>query len=124
MKAITGFFRSIEHAWRGLLIVFRTERSFRIQLMVALVIGIVAFVFPLDFFERIVLLVAIAAVLVLELVNSMVERLVDLFRPRLSDLVGEVKDVMAGTVLVASLFAILLGVLILWPHVRDAVVRL
>lgn len=102
---------------------FRTERSFRLQIAAAVVISAVMLVLPLAASERIILLLAIAAVLVLELLNSTVERMVDLLKPRLHEYVGDIKDLMAGAVFVASLFAALIGLLILWPHVGKILER-
>lgn len=108
---------SFSHAWHGLLLAFSTEQSFRIQTAVALIILAGAFLLPFTTFERVALLLASAAVLVLELLNSMVERLVDLLKPRLSHYVGEIKDLMAAAVLVASIFAALVGLIVVWPYV-------
>lgn len=115
--------QSFVHAWRGIRLAFRTERSFRLQIAAACVVLAVMLVLPLASSERIILLLAIAAVLVLELLNSTVERMVDLLKPRLHEYVGDIKDLMAGAVLVASLFAALIGLLILWPHLGKILER-
>jgi len=75
------------------------------------------FIFPLQTWERSVLLLVAMSVLVLELLNSSVERMVDLVKPRLHEYVADIKDIMAGAVLLAALFALLLAVIILGPHV-------
>ena len=116
MNWLNGVKRSFGHAWRGLRLAFATERSFRIQVAVALAVILLAILVPFRSWERILLLVATSAVLVLELLNSTVERLVDLFKPRLHPYVGDVKDLMAGAVLVASIFALIVGLLVLWPY--------
>jgi undecaprenol kinase len=115
---------SFAHAWRGLLLAFQTERSFRIQLAIGTAILLVIVLFPLEAWERAALLLATAAVLVLELLNSSVERLVDLLKPRLHQYVADIKDLMAGAVLVGALFAAALGALILWPHLTTVLGRL
>jgi diacylglycerol kinase len=112
-----SWLRSFGHAWRGLLVCFRSERSFRFQVAAALVVTAAMFVFPLTRNERLILLVVIASVLVLELLNSSVERLVDIFKPRLDEYAKEVKDLMAGAVLLASLFALVIGALIFVPPI-------
>lgn len=114
---------SFRHAFRGLFLAYRTERSFRIQLAVALVILLATILLPLQAWERVALLLAIAAVLVLELLNSAVERLVDLLKPRLHEYVADIKDLMAGAVLVSAVFAVVLGILILWPYVFSVLAR-
>lgn len=120
---MTSLRRSFLHAWRGLRLTFRTERSFRIQAAVCAVVALFMLVVPISTFERILLVLAMSAVLVLELLNSMVERLVDLFTPRLNELVGDIKDIMAGVVLVASAFAALIGIMIFWPYIGSMLFR-
>lgn len=115
--------RSFTHAWRGLLVAFRTEQSFRIQVAVGIVIIAAMFVIPLSTVERFLILVAMGAVLVLELINSMVERLVDLLRPRLDPAVADIKDIMAASVLLASGFALVLGLLIFLPYLTQIISR-
>jgi diacylglycerol kinase len=56
-------------------------------------------------------------VLVLELMNSIFERMVDILKPRIHHYVEDIKDIMAGTVLVASLGSALIGLLIFWPYI-------
>lgn len=112
-----GLTRSFRAAGRGLLVAFAAERTFRIMVGVALVLIAVLATLPLQAWERVLLALLIGGVLVLELLNSMVERLVDLLKPRMNAYVGEVKDLMAATVLLASVFSALVAAFILFPHV-------
>ncbi len=109
------FFRSMSHALRGLREVARAEQSFRLQLIAAVCVGICLFIFPLAVWERILLVFMVAAVLVLEVLNSVVERLIDAMQPRLSPVVREVKDMMAATVLLTSITAVGVALMILGP---------
>lgn len=116
--------KSVAHAWRGLRVAFRSERNFRLQTAIALMLIAGMLVLPLALIERVILLLAIALVLVLELLNSAVERIVDLLKPRLNEYAGDIKDLMAGAVMVASAFAALTGVLVLWPYLNLFLQRL
>ena len=60
-----------------------------------------------------------AFTLVLELLNGAVERLVDLFKPRMHAYAEQIKDMMAGAVLVSSIGALIVGILVFWPHVAE-----
>ena len=113
-----GLFRSFSAAWRGVLLAFRAERTFRVMVGVALVVIVLVSTLPFAPWERITLILLTGVVLVLELLNSMVERLVDLVKPRLSAYVGEVKDLMAAAVLLTSLISALVALMLLAPHVR------
>lgn len=107
---------SFSYATRGLIRVFREEQNFRIQVVVAVLVFCAIMVFDLSGLERAVITLAVASVLVLELMNSIFERVVDLLKPRVHYHVKEVKDVMAGAVLVAAIAAMLIGIMIFWPH--------
>lgn len=110
------FGRSFGHAVRGLGIAFHSEASFRWQLLsAALVLGL-AWILPLDGLRRWLLAFVVLLVLVLELINSSLERLVDLAKPRLHDLAREVKDVMAGAVLLVALFSVAVGFWAFGPY--------
>jgi len=124
---MSPFFRSIfssfRHAWRGILLAYRTERTFRIQLAAGVVVLLATILLPLQRWERAALVLATASVLVLELLNSSVERLVDLLKPRLNEFVADIKDLMAGAVLLAALFAVILCVMILLPYAESVFSR-
>lgn len=115
-----SFLKSLKHAWRGLRLCFRTERSFRIQVAGTVLVTGLAILFPLQTWERVSLAFVVMVVLVLELINSSLERLVDLVKPRLHEYVGDVKDLMAGAVLVAASAAVVVGFLLFWPHLIDS----
>ena len=109
--------KSIQHAWRGFGVALKSERNFRLQTLAALAALACALIFPLTKTERLLVLVVTLAVLVLELLNTAVERLVDLMKPRLMDVAGEIKDVMAAAVLLASVFAVAIGLYIFIPYI-------
>ncbi|MFZ6015826.1 MAG: diacylglycerol kinase family protein [Patescibacteria group bacterium] len=108
---------SFRHAWHGLLQVFKDEHSFRIQVFAALLVGIFAFLFPLERWERALLVLAIGAVLVLELINSIIERFVDIIKPRVHEYARQLKDISAAAVLVMACTAVILAIIIFWPHI-------
>lgn len=111
------FLRSFRNAWRGLCDIAQTEQSFRIQMVCGIGVGILASILPLDTWERILLFLLIMGVLVLEIVNSIFERLADAVHPRLHPTVREIKDMMAGAVLLAACTAAVVGGIILFPHI-------
>ena len=95
--------------------VFISERNFRIQLVAAALVlwlGVWLGVKPWEF---VLLLLLSVAVLVLELVNSVIERMADGLSPRLRPIVRDIKDMMAGTVLLAALASAAIGLLIFLP---------
>lgn len=117
MPSLRLFTKSIRHAWRGLKEVACAEQSFRIQLFMAVMVLVCVIIFPLEVWERILLVLLTVSVLVLEIVNSIFERLADAVHPRLHPMVREVKDMMAGAVLLAALTAAAVGAVIVFPHI-------
>lgn len=108
--------RSFRYAWRGVKIVFKEEQNFKIQILIALLILVLMFVFPVKNWEKVALILVVAFVLVLELINSIMERIVDMMTPRLHIYVEAVKDIMAAAVLLSSLSALIIGLIIFIPY--------
>lgn len=115
-KWMRGLLQSFRSAIRGLLRTFHHERTFQFMVVAALVVCILLSTVPVSRSERLVLLLMTGLLLVLELMNTMVERLVDLLKPRLSEYVRDVKDFMAASVLVAAIFATIIGIMIFLPY--------
>ncbi|MDD5438489.1 MAG: diacylglycerol kinase family protein [Patescibacteria group bacterium] len=108
---------SFVHAWQGLLLAFKHEQSFRIQIVGALVVFILILLLPLERWERSLLILAAGAVLVLELLNSVVERFVDMVKPRIHEYAKEIKDLAAAAVFVMACTAAILALIIFWPYI-------
>lgn len=73
---------------------------------------VLLFVFPFAVWEKILLILMVAAVLVLEVMNSIIERLSDALKPRLHPIIKEIKDMMAGAVLLTALTSVAVAILI------------
>ncbi|MEA3272187.1 MAG: diacylglycerol kinase [Patescibacteria group bacterium] len=112
MFKIKRIVRSFKNAFRGLITVFKEEQSFRVQVVAAIVIFCLAAYFSVKMWEAIILVLVVSFVLVLEVLNSILERLVDALKPRIHPYVKAIKDMMAATVLLASITALVIGFLI------------
>ncbi|MFA4831418.1 MAG: diacylglycerol kinase family protein [Patescibacteria group bacterium] len=113
------FIKSFRDALRGITYMFRHEQNFRIQLFIAILVIVSIFVFDLRKSEIIVVLLLILSVLILEMLNSALEKFTDIIKPRLHYQVEIVKDVMAAMVFFASIGAVIIGMIIFWPHVFE-----
>jgi diacylglycerol kinase len=116
MMVFKTFFRSLKHASHGLRDVAREEASFRLQIMISLVVIGLAILLKLATWEFILIVLLCGAIMVLEVINSVMERFVDALQPRLSLMVRQVKDMMAGAVLLTALTAAVVGFVIFYPH--------
>lgn len=115
------FGKSFGYALRGIGYTLQHERNFRIQCFVGLVILVLSFLFDMKSYEKIILSMMIAFVLVLELFNTTIEMFLDLLKPRLSSQVELVKDIMAGAVLIASIGSLFVGCIIFVPYIVELV---
>lgn len=122
MVAITpqSLLNSFRYAIRGLRHTFRTQQSFRIQVLAAGVVIISMLLLEVTTRDAVILIFITAAVLILELINTVVEHLTDLVSARLTPVAQAVKDAMAAAVFVASIIALVIGLLIFWPYLAPA----
>ncbi len=112
-----SFFDSFRYAYTGILIVYQEEKNFRIQLVAAGIAVGAGLFFSLTSVEWAILVLAITAVLAGELLNSAMERYIDIVKPRVSVYAQVMKDIMAGMVLVASLASIVVACFLFIPKV-------
>lgn len=113
------FFKSVRHAIAGIFSVLKTEPNFIVQISAAIVMIILGIIFNVSKLEWIALVISSALVLILEMINTAVEKILDVMRPRLDERVGQIKDILAGAVLLASLAALLTGCLIFLPYLIE-----
>lgn len=116
MLSVKRLFKSFHYASRGILIAWQTEQSFRVQVFAAAVVLLLIWYFAVPLWQAIALILLIILVLTLEIINSILERFVDVFKPRLHHMVHDIKDLMAGAVLIASVGALIVGLLIFLPY--------
>ena len=109
-------FKSFAYACRGLGKIFREEQNLQFQSIVAIIIIALGLVFQIKPLEWCVILISIALVILMETINSAIERLVDMLKPRIHAYVKEIKDIMAATVMIAALLAAAVGLIIFIPH--------
>lgn len=111
-----AFVQSLGHAWDGLRALFHYERNFRKHLAVGTLTVIAGMVLRLTLNEWLWLVLAIFLVLIAETLNTIVEAVVDLVvGTTYHDLAKRAKDVAAGGVLLAAMFAVIVGALVMLP---------
>ena len=111
--SLQKFYNSFKYAFSGLRIVFVEEQSFRVQLVLSAVLLIWMFFNQWDFLVKAVVIISIALVLSLELINSQIERTLNLLHPEWHLEVKKMKDIAAAAVLVTAVGAASIFIL-LW----------
>ena len=113
------FFRSFYYAFRGLVRLVQTEQNARIHLVAAIILGIASIAFKISHTEAAVLFFAVVLVFAIEIINTAIEKLLDVVHPESHSQIAFIKDALAGAVLIAAVIAIVVGFLVFYPHVRD-----
>ncbi len=109
--------QSFRHAGAGFAHALRSERNMRIHIAAAA--GAAVFAWLLDFsrLDWLVLLIAISIVVTAELLNTAIERMVDLVSPNFHPLAKAAKDIAAAAVGFAALTAVIIGIFLYYPYV-------
>jgi len=118
-KTSKKIIKSFKDAIKGILYIFKTQRNFRIQLVCFVIATATAFILELSFAETAVIIFAGGLVLVGEMINTGMETLVDLISPEYHLLAGRIKDIAAGSVLVSSIIAVIIGIIIFLPAIIE-----
>lgn len=106
---------SFGYAINGLKHTFKTQLNFKIHCLAATVAIILGLILGLSQNEWVWIIFSIALVIILELVNTSIEILVDLVSPERQPKAGAIKDVAAAAVLMGALAALIIGLTIFVP---------
>lgn len=119
MINIKRLLKSFRYAYKGFIKTFKEEQNLRIQAFFAVLAAVLAIFFQISRLEWVLLIFVISLVMLMELANSAVERIADILKPRLDDYVKEIKDIAAAGVMLASIAALIIGLIIFLPHVLN-----
>jgi diacylglycerol kinase len=107
--------RSFGFAFKGIQYATASQLNFRIHLVASIVVIGLGFILHISTTEWQWIMLSITLVLVTELLNTAIETLTDLVSPTYNIKAGHVKDVSAGAVVVAAVFAFITGLIIFIP---------
>lgn len=103
------------HAWHGLKLAFKYERNLKIELIWAIMVASLLIALGGSIRDFTIVLAAIFLVLITELINTSIERLVDMIHPNKHPHAKIVKDMSAGFVFLAVIFSVYVGIVIFYP---------
>lgn len=106
---------SFSNAINGLKYTFKTQLNFKIHCLAATAAVILGLIIGLNQNEWLWIIFSISLVIILELVNTSIEILVDLVSPERHPKAGAIKDIAAAAVLIAALTALIIGLFIFVP---------
>lgn len=112
----TNRIQSFRYAFEGIFYLLRTQENAWIHAGITILATIVGLVLGISLLEWAILALAAMGVWVAEAINTAVEAVVDLASPDLHPLAKVGKDTAAGAVLIAAIFAVIIGLLVFGPH--------
>ncbi|WP_027407841.1 diacylglycerol kinase family protein [Anoxybacteroides tepidamans] len=104
------------YAWSGIVAAVKEEIHMKIHLAFAALAIVLASTFHITKWEWLVLLLTIGLVISLEMVNTAIERAVDLATKEIHPLAKAAKDIAAGAVFVSAIIAVVIGCIIFIPY--------
>jgi diacylglycerol kinase (ATP) len=119
MRSRISLIDSFNYAFQGVIHAVRTQRNMRIHLLTAVAVLIAAIAVGVTQMELIALIIAIAFVLITEMINSAVEGAIDVATTSFDPLAKLAKDMAAGAVLISTITAVAVGFLVFNDHIAN-----
>jgi diacylglycerol kinase (ATP) len=104
-RSMDRWLRATVNSWNGLVAATRSEAAFRQELVGLLLSVPLAFVVATDTWKRLALIAAVLFLIVIELLNTAIEKLADHVTPALHPGIGRIKDMGSAAVGVALVVA-------------------
>lgn len=115
--SVKAFIKSFQHAFCGILTSFAIGRNIKVHYIAAVVAILSGLYFGISKIEFLVILLVSSQVICLEMINTAIERAIDLVTSDYHIYAKIAKDVAAGAVLVASIIAAIIGGIIFLPYI-------
>lgn len=109
--------RSFSYAAQGIRYVLKTQPNMRIHVTIGSLAVIAGFFFHITVPEWLAMVIVIGFVMILEVVNTAVETLVDLYTDEFNQLAKISKDTAAGAVMLMAIVSVVVGLIIFLPRV-------
>lgn len=106
------FYKSLLYSIKGIFWMLKSERNFQLEVF-ALIINLFLIVyFKLNSTDVALILLVCFLVLIAETINTAIEKICDFVEPNFNKKIGLIKDIAAGSVILATLLSIIVGVLV------------
>ncbi|WP_455813913.1 diacylglycerol kinase [Pseudomonas graminis] len=118
---VTGLTRIIKaagYSWKGIRAAWQHEAAFRQEAVAAIIAIIIACWLDVDAITRVLLIGSVMLVIIVEILNSAIEAVVDRIGSEIHPLSGRAKDMGSAAVLLTILLAIFVWIMLLVPHLR------
>lgn len=111
-----NLFKSFLFAFKGVALILQ-ERNLIIHLVCGALAIALGFIFKIEEHEWLAIIICMSAVLCLEIINTAIEKTIDLLHPQIHPKAGAIKDLAAAAVLIAAITAIIVGLMVFVPKI-------
>lgn len=108
------YIKALSYALNGLRVVFKNEPAFRLELLIFIILAPVGFWLGNNGVQRALMIASIFLVLIVELINSAIETVVDRIGVEQNILSGQAKDIASAVVLMSIINAAVVWLLIIF----------
>ena len=120
-----NFSNTFKNARKGMRLTLKSERNIRVHFFVGTLVLIAAYCLNFSITKFCIIIMAIAAVISAEMLNSAIEFSLDaIFHNRYSRMVGMAKDIAAGAVMVVTISAVIIGFLLFAPPILYLIINM
>lgn len=112
-----SFMGSVKNCLNGFSLTMQNEDNFRREIFLGILALLASFVLRLSTMEFIIVLIVIALVLTSEIINTAIEKTVDLCTMEYNEIAKAAKDIAAAGVLLMCFFAVIIGIIIFVPKI-------
>ena len=110
-----NFFASVRYAIEGFFAALKHEPSFREDLIFAVLLLPLAIILPVNAVSTALMISSLLLILIVELLNSAIEWVIDYIRPEIHPLAKRIKDMASAAVFLSYINCIVVWVIMLWP---------
>ncbi|MBS1207206.1 MAG: diacylglycerol kinase [Proteobacteria bacterium] len=115
---ITRIIKAAGYSWKGVRAAWINEAAFRQELVAVVLAIIIACWLDIDTVTRVLLISSVSLVMIVEILNSAIEAVVDRIGSEFHELSGRAKDMGSAAVLMSILLALFIWMSLLWSHFR------
>jgi diacylglycerol kinase (ATP) len=114
-RSFRNFFYSVRYSIEGFLAALKHEPSFREDLLFAICLVPLAIILPLNAVSTALMIASLILILIVELLNSAIEWIIDYLRPERHPLAKRIKDMASAAVFLSYINCVAVWVILLWP---------
>lgn len=111
--------QALKNATNGIMLAAKGEKSIHREFGITIVVLILAAIFKISKIELILVILAIALVIVTEMINTAIELCIDIYTDKFNIYAKKAKDIAAGAVVISIVFAGFIGTFVFYDKVME-----